>query len=82
MIPGVGTCWTSVYTGQLCKHGAAYNLSHVRLGSSVDEETAACNSIRDIGSGLRDREHRVPKDMQVTEVLGKNTCNVQSSRSS
>jgi hypothetical protein len=64
------TCWSFTYTGQLCKHAAAYNLSHLRSGSTCSAEEAACKGIRDIASALRDRERRVPKPLQVPAVLG------------
>jgi hypothetical protein len=35
------TCWSFTYTGQLCKHAAAYNLSHLRSGSTCSAEEAA-----------------------------------------
>ena len=65
------TCWTHVYTGRLCKHAAAFNImASVDLSCSNDVEQAACTSIRDIVTGVRERERRVKKMEQVDDVLG------------
>jgi hypothetical protein len=74
------TCFDFVYHGQArggCKHIMACVLTLRALDiETADIETAACRSLRDFTTSVREREQSVRKGEQMTEVLSYDAMSV------
>jgi hypothetical protein len=69
---GTCTCWDFTYRGPAragCKHLAAYHLDHHARDGTADDGLVQAASIRDLAREIRERERRVPRPLQVQDVL-------------